>query len=57
MIIFDKYKCIFIRIPKTGSTSVETLFKKIDPDCISSDEEKIYLMDTFMQVNSKIVVL
>lgn len=41
MIISDKYKCIFIRIPKTGSTSVETLFKKIDPDCISSDEENI----------------
>jgi hypothetical protein len=37
MIISDKYKCIFIRIPKTGSTTVENLLIAADPDCISSD--------------------
>lgn len=40
MIISDKYKCIFIRIPKTGSTSFEKMWKHIDPQCISSNEDK-----------------
>ena len=38
MIISDKYKCIFIRIPKTASSSIEKLFKKLDPDCICSTD-------------------
>lgn len=39
MIISDKYKCIFIRVPKTGSTSIEELWKQFDPDCILSDDD------------------
>jgi hypothetical protein len=37
MIISDKYQCIFIRIPKTGSTTIEKLLIAADPDCLSSD--------------------
>ena len=37
MIISDKYRCIFIRIPKTGSTTIENLLIAADPDCLSSD--------------------
>lgn len=37
MIISDKYKCIFIRIPKTGSTTIENLLIDADPECLSSD--------------------
>lgn len=37
MIISDKYQCIYIRIPKTGSTTVEQALIANDPDCIQSD--------------------
>ncbi len=42
MIISHKLKCIFIRIPKTASTSIETFIKKYDPDCISSIDTPPY---------------
>jgi len=37
MIVSDKYRCIYVRIPKTGSTSIEDAFVKLDPYCMYSD--------------------
>lgn len=40
MIISDKLKCIFIKVPKNASTSMEAALLKADPDCIISDLNK-----------------
>jgi hypothetical protein len=37
-IISDKHKCIFIRIPKTGTSSIEHAFKLNDPGSVSQDD-------------------
>ena len=42
MIISDKYKCIFIRVPKTGSTSFEKMWLKFDPSCEISNGNPPY---------------
>ena len=54
MIISHKYKCIFIRVPKCLSTSVEDFFIKLDPDCISSDNEVPYGHQTAKQVRQMV---
>lgn len=41
-VISDKYKCIFIRIPKAASTSIENIFRVVDPDSIYSSNQQPY---------------
>ena len=38
MIISDKHQCIFIRVPKNASTSIEHELIVSDPHCVLSDE-------------------
>ena len=55
MIISHKYKCIFIRVPKCLSTSVEDFFIELDPDCISSEPNKLpYGHQTAKQVRQMV---
>lgn len=42
MIISDKYKCIFIRIPKNASTSIEKVFGIHDPGSIYPNDKPPY---------------
>lgn len=38
-IISDKHKCIFIRIPKTGTSSIEHAFNLNDPGSVTPDDD------------------
>jgi hypothetical protein len=38
MVISDKLKCIFVRVPKNASTSMEEALINEDPDCIRGDD-------------------
>jgi len=42
MIISDKYKCIFIRVPKNASTSIEKVFGIHDPGSIYPNDKPPY---------------
>ena len=51
MIISHKYKFIYIRNPKTATTSIGKYLESIDPDCISSDKTTIpYGHETYEEV-------
>ena len=55
MIISHKHKCIFIRVPKCLSTSVEEFFIDLDPSCISSNNNVIpYGHETSSQVKKMV---
>lgn len=41
-IISDKHKCIFIRIPKTGTSSIEHAFNLSDPGSVAPDDDIPY---------------
>lgn len=38
MVISDKLKCIFVRVPKNASTSMEEALINEDPNCITGDD-------------------
>tara|TARA_B100001093_G_scaffold48995_1_gene41595 strand:- start:1701 stop:2321 length:621 start_codon:yes stop_codon:yes gene_type:complete len=54
MIISHKHKCIFIRVPKCLSTSIEDFFIKLDPNCISSSNKIPYGHETARQVKQMV---
>ena len=55
MIISHKHKCIFIRVPKCLSTSIEEFFIELDPSCISSNNSVIpYGHETSSQVKKMV---
>lgn len=53
MIISDKYKCIFIRIPKNASTSIEKVFGLYDPGSVQPNELPPYGHETASQVRER----
>ena len=55
MIISHKYKFIYIRNPKTATSSIGKYLESIDPDCISSDKTTIhYGHETYEEVKDLI---
>lgn len=54
MIVSDKYKCIYIGIPKTGSSSICAFFRKIDPQSIISTPDPPYGHYTCSEIKSMI---
>lgn len=49
-VISDKYKCIFIRIPKTATTSIENAFDLNDPGSVTDYREVPHGHDSWQDV-------
>jgi len=54
MVVSDKYKCIFIRIPKNASTSVEDLFNVADPGSVPSNHRPPYGHELASEIREKV---